>query len=68
MNYRADLVPHILDSITDLEARLHELRMTVHNLLIPQADRISELESMADPYSRSGQAICNYYAEEEYEP
>jgi hypothetical protein len=68
MNYRADPIPYILASITDLEARLHELRMTVHNLLIPQEDRISELESMADPYSRSGQAIGNYYAEEEYEP
>lgn len=68
MNHRPDLVPYLLTSITDLEDRLHELKMAVYNVLIPQADRIAELESMADPYSRSGNAICNYYAEEDYEP
>jgi hypothetical protein len=68
MNYRPDPVPHILDNITTLEARqnelavtLTELKMTINHLLIPQADRISELESWSDPYARSGQALCNYY-------
>jgi hypothetical protein len=61
VNYRPDPVPGILASITNLEAHLHELKVTVNNLLIPQADRISELEVWSDPYSRSGQAICNYY-------
>jgi hypothetical protein len=61
VNYRPDPLPGILDSIISLEASLQELKMTVNHLLIPQADRISELESWSDPYARSGQALCNYY-------
>ena len=61
MNYRPDPVPDILASITTLEACLRELKMTVNDLLVPQADRISGLEAWSDPYARSGRALCNYY-------
>jgi hypothetical protein len=67
MSYRPDPVPSILASITNLKAELHAIEMTVHNHLIPQADRISELENLTNPYSGSGQAICNHYEEDDYE-
>jgi hypothetical protein len=61
VNYRLDPIPRILDRILDLEAGLQDLKMTVNNLLLSQADRISELEAWSDPYAKSGQAICNYH-------
>jgi hypothetical protein len=61
MNYQSDPLPGILSTIASLTQRLHELESLVHSLLSSQADRISELESHSDPYSQSGQAICNYY-------
>jgi hypothetical protein len=67
MHYQLDPVHKVLAKITSLEASLDELKTTVHNVLIPQADRIFELESMANPYSTSGQAICDSYGEDDYE-
>jgi hypothetical protein len=67
MNYHPDLIPAILASINSIEVRVDELKMTIYDLLIPQADKISELENMVNPYSTSGKAICNYPIEEDYE-
>ncbi len=67
MHHQSDPVHTVLAKIANLEASLDELKATVHNVLIPQADRIFELESMANPYSASGQAICDFYVEDGYE-
>jgi hypothetical protein len=64
---RSDVVPSILSRIANLETLLYELKWSVNNLLIPQSDRISELESMANPYSESGRAIGDYCTEDDYE-
>jgi hypothetical protein len=67
MNDHSDPILAILTSINSIEVRIDDLKMTIHDLLIPQFDRITELENMANPYSNSGQAVCNYPMEEDYE-
>jgi hypothetical protein len=67
MSQYPDPIVAVLDSITSIEACVQELKMTVHELLIPQADRISELENMVNPFSDSGEAICNWSMEDDYE-
>jgi hypothetical protein len=67
MSQYPDPMIAVLDSITSIEARVQELKMTVHELLIPQSDRILELESMVNPFSDSGEAICNWSMEDDYE-
>jgi hypothetical protein len=67
MNYHPDPIPAILASIDSIEVRVGELKMTIYDLLIPQTDKISELENMVNPYSTSGEAICNYPIDEDYE-
>jgi hypothetical protein len=67
MNLSPDPVPSILASISNLKADLYAIEIAVHGYLIPQADRISELENLVNPYSSSGQAICNYYKEDDHE-
>ena len=47
---------HIID---DIKFQLKELEMTVHKTLAFQSDKISELESLANPFTAEGQAICN---------
>jgi hypothetical protein len=67
MNYHSDPIPAILADINGIEVRVNELKMTIYDLLIPQADKISELENTVNPYSTSGEAICNYPIEKDYE-
>jgi hypothetical protein len=52
-------VAQMLCMIDDIKYQLQELEMTVHNTLAFQSDKISELESLANPFTDEGQAICN---------
>lgn len=49
----------MLCMIDDIKYQLQELEMTVHHTLAFQSDKIAELESLANPFTDEGQAICN---------
>ena len=66
MTYSNTSVAKIIDRIDWIKNHLQELEMTVSNTLIFQSDKIIDLESLIDPFSSNGQAICNV-GREDYE-
>jgi hypothetical protein len=71
MNSHSDSIVNsrrsLLARLNRIENRVDELEIATHNHLIPQDDKIFELENMVNPYSSSGQAICNYFMEDDDE-
>jgi hypothetical protein len=47
-----------------LKRELNDLETLIHQVIISQADQIKELESLVNPYSDSGTAVCNFYQED----
>lgn len=66
MTYCNTSVTEIISTIDRIKNQLQELEMTVNNTLIFQSDKIIDLESLIDPFSSDGQAICNI-GREDYE-
>ncbi len=51
----------IMEKISYLKAEISKLESVVSGVVLKQAEKISELESWVDPYSDSGEAICNFW-------
>jgi hypothetical protein len=53
----------IVREIAQMKDRLIELETSIHITLNFQADKITELESLVNPFSSEGTAICNINVE-----
>lgn len=53
-------VDEIIQGLVSLKAEVNKLDALVSNVVLSQAEKISELESWVDPYSSGGDAICNF--------
>ena len=51
----------IMEKISYLKAEISKLESVVSGVVLSQSDKISDLESRVDPYSNSGEAICNFW-------
>jgi hypothetical protein len=47
-----------------LKKELNDLESEIHRVIGSQANQIRELESLVNPYSDSGTAVCNFYQED----
>jgi hypothetical protein len=56
-----ETIATVFARIESIEISLRDLKSSLSSFINYQSDRIGELESRVDPYSTSGQAICNYY-------
>lgn len=51
----------IILRLSYLKAEVSELDAVISSVVLRQAEKISELESWIDPFSSSGDAICNFF-------
>lgn len=59
MTYCNTSVAEIIHTIDRIKNQQQELEVIVSNTLIFQSDKIIDLESLIDPFSSNGEAICN---------
>lgn len=50
----------LIQEIEFLKARIRQLEHQIYFAIDDRDNRIIELESLANPYSNCGEAICNY--------
>lgn len=59
--------PYVLKSEFDaFQQKFSEMEAVLSQLTTSYADKITELEVWVDPYSNSGEAICNYSEQDIY--
>jgi hypothetical protein len=54
----------IFEQMQTIQADLNRLEDLIYQVVVSQADKIEELESLVDPYCNSGNSICNSHWEE----
>jgi hypothetical protein len=54
-------IEEIILRLDCLKTEVAELDAFMSSVVLSQAEKISELESWVDPYSSTGDAICNFF-------
>ncbi len=55
---------YLVEQVEILKHDLKRLEDLIHQVVVPQADKIEELENLVDPYCNTGYSICNSHWQE----